>query len=192
MSQASCYAPPTCKAHPISMLMHDHCATYAPPPTPPLYAIYHTILVMTISCKGQLVINSHMHPINNPAPARGPPRHRAQQFICIYMFTEPSPPAPPPRRTPASGLGRHPGGTFGPLWTWDERRVPLLFPGVQGSDLKDASLILCFYDQVNRSTGHTHTHRQRTTLPTPTHTHTTRTNPQTNTSHKHLKVLYSY
>jgi len=45
---------PTCKAYPAAILLHDHCAIYAPPPTPPLYAIHHTILVMAISCKGQV------------------------------------------------------------------------------------------------------------------------------------------
>ena len=45
--------PPTCNAYPIAILMHGHCAIYASPPTPPLYAIHHTILVMAISCKGQ-------------------------------------------------------------------------------------------------------------------------------------------
>ena len=38
---------------------HDYCATIAPyttpPPTPPVYAIHHSILVMAISCKGQRV-----------------------------------------------------------------------------------------------------------------------------------------
>ena len=53
MSQSSCYAPPTCKAHPIAILMHGHCAIYASSPTPPSDAILHTILVMAISCKGQ-------------------------------------------------------------------------------------------------------------------------------------------
>ena len=45
--------PPTCNAFPIIILSHDHRAMYALPPSLPLYAIYHTILVMAISCKGQ-------------------------------------------------------------------------------------------------------------------------------------------
>jgi len=45
--------PPTCNAYHIAILLHAHCAIYAPPPTLPLYAIHHTILAMTISCKGQ-------------------------------------------------------------------------------------------------------------------------------------------
>jgi len=43
--------PPTCKAYPIAILLHDHCAINAPPATPPLNAIHHTIWVMAISCK---------------------------------------------------------------------------------------------------------------------------------------------
>jgi len=46
-------APPICKAYRIALLLHDDCAIHAPPPTPPVYAIHHTILVMAISCKGQ-------------------------------------------------------------------------------------------------------------------------------------------
>jgi len=47
------FPPPTSKADPIAIRLHDHCAIYAPPPTPTCYAIHHTILVMEISCKGQ-------------------------------------------------------------------------------------------------------------------------------------------
>jgi len=46
--------PSTCKAYPIAVLLHDHCATYASPTDPSLYAIHRTILVMAISCKGQV------------------------------------------------------------------------------------------------------------------------------------------
>jgi len=34
--------------------LRDFCAIYVPPPTLPLYAIHHAILVMTISCKGKV------------------------------------------------------------------------------------------------------------------------------------------
>ena len=44
---------PTCKAYPIAILLHDHWAIYALLPTPLLYAVKHTIVVMAISCKGQ-------------------------------------------------------------------------------------------------------------------------------------------
>jgi len=46
-------SPPTCKAYTIAILLHSYCAMYAPPPTPPFYAVNHTIWVMAISCKGQ-------------------------------------------------------------------------------------------------------------------------------------------
>jgi len=53
-SQSSIYPPPhTHKAYPIVILLHNYCATYAPPLTPSVYAIHHTILVIAISCKGQ-------------------------------------------------------------------------------------------------------------------------------------------
>jgi len=53
-NQSSVYCPsPTCKAYPIAILLHDHCAMYAPPPTHPFYVIHDTILVIEISCKGQ-------------------------------------------------------------------------------------------------------------------------------------------
>jgi len=52
-SPSSVYPPPPIyKAYPIAILLHDHCAIYAPPPTPSFYAIHHTILVIAISCKG--------------------------------------------------------------------------------------------------------------------------------------------
>ena len=40
---------PTRNAYHIAVLLHAHCAIYAPPPTLPLYAIHHTILMMAIS-----------------------------------------------------------------------------------------------------------------------------------------------
>ena len=45
-------SPPTCKAYPIAILLHDHCAIYAFLPTPLLYAVHSIILVMVIACKG--------------------------------------------------------------------------------------------------------------------------------------------
>jgi len=47
---------PTCIARTIAMLFHVYCAIYdATPPTPPVYATHHTILVMAISCEGQIL-----------------------------------------------------------------------------------------------------------------------------------------
>jgi len=62
-----CIAPPTCRAYPIAILLHDYCAIYDPPPTPLLYAIHHTILVMAMSCKGP--------PTNHPPRRQQPARH---------------------------------------------------------------------------------------------------------------------
>ena len=48
--------PPNCIAHIIIIiLLHDQCAMYEPPPTS-LFAIHHTMLVMTISCKDQHIL----------------------------------------------------------------------------------------------------------------------------------------
>ena len=44
---------PPRNAYHIAIPLHAHCEIYAPPPTLPLYAMHHTILVMTMSCKGQ-------------------------------------------------------------------------------------------------------------------------------------------
>jgi len=45
--------PPTCIARSTAILLHMSCAIYDAPPTPRLYALHNTILVMAISCKGQ-------------------------------------------------------------------------------------------------------------------------------------------
>jgi len=43
-SQSSFHSSsPTCKAYPIAILLHAHCAIYALPPTPRLYAIPYTV-----------------------------------------------------------------------------------------------------------------------------------------------------
>jgi len=47
---------PTCIAHNSVVLLHDYCAIYDPPRPPLAYTIHHTILAMTISCKGQIAI----------------------------------------------------------------------------------------------------------------------------------------
>jgi len=57
------FSPPTtCIAHTIAVLLHDYCAIYDTPPTPLVYAIHHTILVMAISCKGQREQPGRMRP----------------------------------------------------------------------------------------------------------------------------------
>ena len=50
--------PPTCKAFPIAVLLHDYCAIYAPPPTPPFYAKHHILLAMAMSWKSQFVLRN--------------------------------------------------------------------------------------------------------------------------------------
>jgi len=51
--------PSTCTARTIAILLHVYCAIYDAPPTPLVYAIHHTILVIAISCKGQLATQRH-------------------------------------------------------------------------------------------------------------------------------------
>jgi len=48
-------APPTCIARTIAIPLHVNCAIYDTPRTPLLYAIHHTRLVSSISCKGDTV-----------------------------------------------------------------------------------------------------------------------------------------
>ena len=45
--------PPTCISRTIAILLHVYCAMHDAPPTLLLHAIYHTILVIAISCKSQ-------------------------------------------------------------------------------------------------------------------------------------------
>jgi len=47
------FLPPTYIAHTVAILLHDHWAIYDPPSTSLLYAMHHTLLAITISCKGQ-------------------------------------------------------------------------------------------------------------------------------------------
>ena len=44
--------PPTCISHTVAILLHDYWALYRTSSNPLLYAIHHTRLVITISCKG--------------------------------------------------------------------------------------------------------------------------------------------
>jgi len=45
---------PACIAHTVAILLHNYWAIYDPPPTSFVYAIHHRIVVIAISCKGQL------------------------------------------------------------------------------------------------------------------------------------------
>jgi len=44
---------PSCIGHTVAIQKHDYWAVYEPPSDLLLYAMYHTILAITISCKGQ-------------------------------------------------------------------------------------------------------------------------------------------
>jgi len=52
-NQASLYCP-TYITHTSALQFRDYCAIYDPPPTPHVHAMHHTILIMKISCTGQL------------------------------------------------------------------------------------------------------------------------------------------
>jgi len=55
--------PPICVTLATAILLRDFCAMYELPPTLPLYAIHHTILIMTISCKGQGTCSASRCPV---------------------------------------------------------------------------------------------------------------------------------
>ena len=50
------FLPPICIAHSVATLLHDYLAIHDPSSTSLLYAIHHTILVITILCTGQYVL----------------------------------------------------------------------------------------------------------------------------------------
>jgi len=49
------FLPPICIAHPVAILLHNCRAVNNPLSTLRLYAMHHTIVVITTSCKGQTV-----------------------------------------------------------------------------------------------------------------------------------------
>jgi len=75
--------PNTCKAYPIAILLHAHCAIYAPPPTSLFYAIHHTISVMAISCKGQPP--DHLRPLPSDRYIDRQPRPSRTQNIHLSL-----------------------------------------------------------------------------------------------------------
>jgi len=67
-------SPPTCIANTIVIALHDYWAIYDPPSTSLVCAIHHTILVITISCKGQPSMGwrGTGPQTVSPEPTRGP------------------------------------------------------------------------------------------------------------------------
>ena len=67
--------PPTCTARTIAILLHVYCAIYDAPPTTLVYAIHHTILVITTSGHGQVVLHylpsSHSFDVKQHASSIG-------------------------------------------------------------------------------------------------------------------------
>jgi len=70
--------PATCSARTIAILLHVYCAIYDAPLTPLLYAIHHTILAITISCKGQ-------PPPPPPLRRHGSAQRAHNQSICLCV-----------------------------------------------------------------------------------------------------------
>ena len=59
---------PACIAHTVAILLHGYWAIYDPPSTSLWYVIHHTILVITISCKGQAATQ---RPLGRPSQLGG-------------------------------------------------------------------------------------------------------------------------
>jgi len=100
--------PPTCNAHTIAILLHDHCAIKHPYPTRPLYAIHHTILAMAILCKGQLTMMICLPPQGTP------PQHSSRhgpQRTQHTASTAATPRSPPPPSPPVSFSSCDPRGS---------------------------------------------------------------------------------
>jgi len=58
---------PTCIAHPGAILLRGYWAVYnLPPPTSRVYALHHTLLVITKSCKGQILTYIPIHRVLLP------------------------------------------------------------------------------------------------------------------------------
>jgi len=53
--------PPTFIARTIEILLHVYCALYDAPPTPLVYDMHYTILVIAISCKGPATMLLYQH-----------------------------------------------------------------------------------------------------------------------------------
>ena len=70
--------PPTRISHTIALLLHDYCAIYDPTPTPLVYSIHHTVLVMAISCKAQ---------VNPRNPEFRLPRDYPIHLMYVYVCT---------------------------------------------------------------------------------------------------------
>ena len=69
--------PPTCIVHTIAIRLHDDCAIYDPTPTRLLYVMHHTILVMTMSCKGQ--VREHSQPTTSASAY-------VYDCVCLHVY----------------------------------------------------------------------------------------------------------
>jgi len=58
--------PPMCTTHTTAIPLRDFCAICDLPPTLPVEAIHHTLLVMTISCKAYVLNRYSRIPVVQP------------------------------------------------------------------------------------------------------------------------------
>ena len=75
--------PPTCIVYTIAILLQDCCAVYNLPSTSPFYAIQHTILVITISCKGQITSSFSVGPTHTPVRSRSRRSSSLPSFVIV-------------------------------------------------------------------------------------------------------------
>ena len=81
--------PPTCIAHPGAILLHNYWTVCDFPSDHPLYGIHHTILVLTILCRGQLATPLAYLLLRTPPTARLPtnPPHRPPPLVYRILAT---------------------------------------------------------------------------------------------------------
>jgi len=74
------FPPPTCIGHTVAILLYDYWAVNHTSSTPLSYAINHTRLAITISCKGQAQTRSLL----SLEPAQT--RRRVNMYIYLYLY----------------------------------------------------------------------------------------------------------
>jgi len=81
--------PPTCIAHPGAILLHNYWTVCDFPSDHPLYGIHHTILVLTILCRGQLATPLAYLLLRTHPTARLPtnPPHRPPPLVYRILAT---------------------------------------------------------------------------------------------------------
>jgi len=128
--------PPICIVHTTAILLRDVCAIYDLPPTLPVYAIHHTILVIAISCKGQpapcpcLCVYTLLRCFDMPLPVHVYPSQvldmqmmshhlqRAPHFFCFFCISHIIQLTPQKLSVARENL---PGATGAGVWPEDQK-----------------------------------------------------------------------